>query len=144
VTTYRVGNHWGVTIVREAEPVVLGDNGAHGDDQLVAVVVNGSQVLAERICRLLNADEPYEPPTCGCPVARLKGRIVRHVRECPEDDAPQRFEMPRLDLEERADIRRRVADRAEHRPSSLGDGLGYGPCVGCGELWPCKASRVLA
>jgi len=31
----------------------------------------------------------------------------------------------------------------EHRPMSPGgDGLGYGPCVSCGELWPCKAVRT--
>jgi hypothetical protein len=30
----------------------------------------------------------------------------------------------------------------QHHPQSPGgDGLGYGPCTGCGELWPCKASR---
>jgi hypothetical protein len=35
-----------------------------------------------------------------------------------------------------------VADVGEHRASSPGgDGLGYGPCAGCGELWPCKPSR---
>lgn len=44
MSTYRTGNHWGVTIVREQpEPA-----------QLVAVVVNGDQALAERICTLLN------------------------------------------------------------------------------------------
>ena len=33
----------------------------------------------------------------------------------------------------------------EHRASSRGgDGLGYGPCVACGELWPCKTARPLA
>jgi hypothetical protein len=50
--TYRTGNHWGVTIVRDGVP--LGENGATVGDQLVAVVVNGDQVLAERICTLLN------------------------------------------------------------------------------------------
>jgi hypothetical protein len=30
----------------------------------------------------------------------------------------------------------------EHRPEYPGgDGLGYGRCTGCGELWPCTASR---
>jgi hypothetical protein len=55
MTTYRTGNHWGVTIVREGEP--LGENGKTVGDQLVAVVVNGDQALAERICALLNAEE---------------------------------------------------------------------------------------
>jgi hypothetical protein len=49
VTTYRTGNHWGITIVRE------GDD--EQDAQLVAVVVNGDQALAERICALLNAGQ---------------------------------------------------------------------------------------
>lgn len=44
--------------------------------------------------------------------------------------------------DDRADVARRIAQRAEHRPMSLGgDGLGYGPCVGCAELWPCPTSR---
>lgn len=45
------------------------------------------------------------------------------------------------DAEERADVQRRIAESAEHRPSSVGDGLGYGSCVGCGQLWPCVQSR---
>lgn len=79
--TYRTGNHWGVTIVREGQPGYLfgldvGPEGKHGpacrwpvetcvghpagplaDDQLVAVVVNGDTALAERICALLNIDQ---------------------------------------------------------------------------------------
>lgn len=77
--TYRTGNHWGVTIVREgdgrcpvssdgacisaAEGYARCENGecVHHEsggtrDELVAVVVNGDQALAERICALLNAD----------------------------------------------------------------------------------------
>jgi hypothetical protein len=53
MTTYRTGNHWGVTIVAETE---LGP--AAVDAQLVAVIVNGDQALAEQICELLNADQP--------------------------------------------------------------------------------------
>ena len=58
--TYRTGNHWGVTIVREGSPgATYGEPGGDpGEDELVAVVVNGDQALAQRICRLLNADEP--------------------------------------------------------------------------------------
>jgi len=67
VTTYRTGNHWGVTIVREGEHG--GDcfdtcNG-HPGAQLVAVVVNGDQALAERICALLNGEA--EPCAHGRP-----------------------------------------------------------------------------
>jgi hypothetical protein len=53
VAEYRTGNHWGVTIVREGELGGIGDNW-RTDAQLVAVVVNGDQALAERICALLN------------------------------------------------------------------------------------------
>lgn len=54
VMTYRTGNHWGITIVRES--MVPNDNyGEH--DELVAVVVNGDKALAERICTLLNERE---------------------------------------------------------------------------------------
>lgn len=53
MTTYRTGRHWGVTIVATADaPWPAGME--HPDDQLVAVVVNGDQALAERICALLN------------------------------------------------------------------------------------------
>jgi len=57
VTEYRTGHHWRVTIVREGtQPPDA--NGKRADAQLVAVVVNGDQALAERICALLNASEP--------------------------------------------------------------------------------------
>lgn len=61
--TYRVGNHWGVTIVREGERTPEGH--IVGADQLVAVVVNGDQELAERICALLNAYMPSECTRVG-------------------------------------------------------------------------------
>lgn len=50
---------------------------------------------------------------------------------------------PAPDDLERADVWRRMTQRAEHAPAKAGpDGLGYGPCVGCGELWPCTSSRT--
>lgn len=54
---YRTGHHWGVTIVREARQPTDGTIKL-ARDQLVAVVVNGDQTLAERICALLNGTEP--------------------------------------------------------------------------------------
>lgn len=72
MSTYRTGNHWGVTIVRESnerhaddcyctgdyvEPVCTAMREGPPDAQLVAVVVNGDQALAERICALLNGGE---------------------------------------------------------------------------------------
>jgi hypothetical protein len=57
MSTYRTGNHWGVTIVATADaPWPVGME--HPDDRLVAVVVNGDRELADRICALLNGDEP--------------------------------------------------------------------------------------
>jgi hypothetical protein len=115
VSTYRTGNHWGVTIVREYGHLpVPGVPDGLPRSQLVAVVVNGDWALAERICALLNESDEQELATGR---TKLAG------------------------LQERADVRRRIAERAEHRPSSLGDGLGYGPCTGCGQLWPCEQSR---
>lgn len=56
MSSYRTGNHWGVTIVRSGvEPIEMGKR---ADDELVAVVVNGDTALAERICALLNGDAP--------------------------------------------------------------------------------------
>jgi hypothetical protein len=162
VTTYRTGNHWGITIVRES--LVPNDNyGEH--DQLVAVVVNGDQALAERICALLNFEASSPPPvvahTCTVPVemclepgvhapdapsgpssAPLSASDASGVHRAESGGSGGSEEHSRLTgMQERADVRRRIAEQAEHRPSSLGDGLGYGPCVGCGQLWPCVASR---
>lgn len=52
---YRVGGHWGVTVVREgvAEP---DEQGRRPDAELVAVVVNGDRELAQRIARKLNEE----------------------------------------------------------------------------------------
>lgn len=34
-------------------------------------------------------------------------------------------------------------EAVQHHPQTPGgDGLGYGPCTGCGELWPCTPSRI--
>lgn len=51
--TYRTGNPGGVTIVREG-PGPEDVMGHRSGDELVAVVVNGDQALAERICAALN------------------------------------------------------------------------------------------
>jgi hypothetical protein len=57
VSTYRVGSHWGVTIIREGTLPTDASCYRRDDDQLVAVVVNGDRELAERICALLNAEQ---------------------------------------------------------------------------------------
>ncbi len=66
MTTYRTGNHWGVTIVREGDSTGIcsdrscpdrGDHHSTDHAELVAVVVNGDQALADRICALLNGEE---------------------------------------------------------------------------------------
>lgn len=69
--TYRTGNHWGVTIVREGTGPT-DPQGRRTGDQLVAVVVNGDQTLAERICELLNGETP------GGRRSRLGDLIVMH------------------------------------------------------------------
>jgi hypothetical protein len=72
--TYRTGNHWGVTIVREAQQAPNGSHWHGGGPceecprqaELVAVVVNGDQALAERICALLNAEAASGPTALTC------------------------------------------------------------------------------
>lgn len=62
MTAYRTGNHHGVTIVAEGEGARCGREGhdcARG--HLVAVVVEGGEEFAERICALLNCEEAPEP-----------------------------------------------------------------------------------
>lgn len=53
---YRVGGHWGVTIVREGSGPADG-GGRRAGDVLVAVVLNGDVGLAGRICAGLNGLE---------------------------------------------------------------------------------------
>lgn len=83
MTEYRVGNPWGVTIVREASPADHPCDDTEHTAQLVAVVVNGDTALAERICALLNGEraEP-KPTTCGCPATYERARVERHTAEC--------------------------------------------------------------
>lgn len=106
MTTYRTGRHHGVTIVREAGPrpcdeagqhyycFALGENAEHATDQLVAVVVNGDQALAERIVALLNGDERMravtseldryraaDPEACTCDHDGLDE--IFHLLPCP-------------------------------------------------------------
>lgn len=78
MTTYRTGNHWGVTIVRE-QPI---DGMTAVDAQLVAVVVNGDQALAERICALLN-----EGSALAAILDRWEGRTgeAYDIRQLTED-----------------------------------------------------------
>ena len=57
MTTYRTGNH--CTIVREST-ANLAATGSGLAAELVAVVVNGDQALAARICTLLNMQQDRE------------------------------------------------------------------------------------
>jgi hypothetical protein len=66
MATYRVDNHHGVTIVEEGNGGRCGRPGHDCDrGHLVAVVVDGGQELAERICALLNAYMPSECTRVG-------------------------------------------------------------------------------
>lgn len=53
---YRVGGHWGVTVVREGVQPPDKD-GCRPDAELVAVVVNGDRELAQRIADALTEQE---------------------------------------------------------------------------------------
>lgn len=53
---YRVGNHWGVTIVWEGE-LPPDHEGRRPDDKLAGMINHGDKALAERIVRLLNEDD---------------------------------------------------------------------------------------
>jgi hypothetical protein len=117
MTTYRTGNHWGVTIVREGDPAESvhlirdGDATAQccgktpfelpGTDrlttdpglvaclspasQLVAVVVNGDQALAERIAWLLT----HTCATCMGPQRETVGMVCQ---TCGTDYGPADLE----------------------------------------------------
>lgn len=56
MSMYRVGGHWGVTIIREGvQPTDRA--GRRPDSELVAVVVNGDRELAQRIVDALNQED---------------------------------------------------------------------------------------
>jgi hypothetical protein len=91
VTTYRTGNHWGVTIVREGDADAIcaddrcpdrGDHLSHDGDQLVAVVTNGDKALARRIAWLLT----HTCPTCMGPSRETVGMVCQ---TCGTDYAPE-------------------------------------------------------
>lgn len=89
--TYRTGNHWGVTIVREGQAghawrqfnvgnTVCAEAGCRLAEaehaQLVAVVVNGDQALAERICALLNGEQAIAPRVEAARCAKCDGPLT--------------------------------------------------------------------
>ncbi|MCW2768528.1 MAG: hypothetical protein JWO11_4487 [Nocardioides sp.] len=85
MTTYRTVvsdslGHWGVTIVREQDDE---------QDQLVAVVVNGDQALAERICALLNASGEEWNRVIEYGEAQIRASLgVRDSCICPDPNCP--------------------------------------------------------
>lgn len=89
MTTYRTGNNWGVTIIREGHGEPNASNCGRVDDQLVAVVVNGDQDLAERICERLNAPTPDVPYTHGAAeaLAEVRRRLDAWDKLHPLHDA---------------------------------------------------------
>jgi hypothetical protein len=79
VSTYRVGRHHGVTIVREGERTAEGH--FVGADELVAVVTNGDAALAERICALLNADMDATPRATQDQINAARGVVPMTLEE---------------------------------------------------------------
>lgn len=135
MSTFRTGTHHGVTIVAEPDDndwfCCNREDHDHGRGRLVAVVVNGDTVLAERICALLNADEEpdradpgLDPgvthicPRCGNGYASeitayrcCKGAFrAEPAVMCPSCSHPAYMHRER--------------DRP-HQPSCIGDGPGY-------------------
>ncbi len=107
MTTYRTGNHHGVTIVAENDGARCGREGHDCTrGHLAAVVVDGGVELAERICALLNTQQaladrygaapsgppssPEQPPVGG------SGRPERAQTlsgGCPRHDDEYRIEL---------------------------------------------------
>jgi len=91
VAEYRTGNHHGITIVREGDGARCGrEDHDCNRGHLVAVVVDGGQELAERICALLNASDDPEAGPCvgicaGCtPDCRLVGDSCSCTKAGPD------------------------------------------------------------
>lgn len=78
--TWRVGNHWGVTIIREGAGAPAAD-GRRPDDVLAAVTFD-APALAARIVRLLNEDDARDGHGASehyVEWARQRQQIVRGV-----------------------------------------------------------------
>jgi hypothetical protein len=96
---------WTLTIVRQGKLVTHGDAQVREHDDLVAVVLNQDQALAERICALLNADGDdevvapcLEPAPDAATIAsvmaavdgpyRVGGEVRLEDEDEPDGDAP--------------------------------------------------------
>lgn len=135
MSTYRVKRHWGVTIVRKAGNCDCPSDDPRGDvrhdinqcgladdDELLAVVVNAMPGLtreetAQRICALLNGDEP------GLVETTTLDDLGQGRRTYVPGARPSGW-------------------LGHHRPERRGsDSEGYGMCTGCGQMWPCPGYR---
>ena len=148
MSTYRAGTHHGVTICREGDGHHCG-RPEHDCERghLVAVIVNDDWELAERICGLLNGDEVVYCPTCDLRMyrgTRHPHPLVPSARPISPQSAQDASEVVRSGVSDSESLES-AYPTIEHRPQTPGgDGLGYGPCTGCGELWPCTAFRAVS
>ena len=163
MTTYRVGTHHGVTVIRVGDGTrcdrpdhdcrrghLVGVMLTAEDAALVVPALNAAAEGFSRWCENetnekcsgLEALErtPSLPSDTECDCGHDGLDAMFHLRPCPVAELRAAARKLGYDLT----LQPEPADppQVEHRASSPGgDGLGYGPCVGCGELWPCKASR---
>lgn len=149
MTTYRVGDHHGVTIVREGDGARCG-RPDHDCDRghLVGVMLTAED--AELVVEALNGraahptflDSPRDlSPEEFDEFRTAWQRALGEKAACGRTNPHMPHDFGEMFDEECAGIPS-PEPPVEHRASSPGgDGLGYGPCVGCGELWPCTASR---
>jgi hypothetical protein len=149
VTTYRVGNHQPQNLYRD--DTYIGVMFTAEDAALVVEVLNGTARIegprGHGICDCEGTDsDPTSPTTglamdhhCDCRAVQTAATFLgaysrtKHAEACGNHGTSM-DEFYRS-VEEPPPI--------QHHPETPGsDGLGYGRCTGCGEMWPCKASRV--
>lgn len=136
--TYRTGNHPG-TIAREGQashtwrPFNLGNTVCaevgcvYDEDEhpgLVAVVVNGDQALAERICALLNGDKRSDPAVQTVKSYDADGRLTIHFCTCDHDGLDEMFHLRPCPIAEARIARRRKTPPPPVGPGCICDGSG--------------------
>ncbi len=115
--TYRTGAHWGTTIVRKGTGPV-DDMGHRSGDELVAVVTNGDDRLAELICQRLNVNNRAEDwgACCDSRAAQL-GQLIAE-RHAGADEVAAKIvaglrEWGQIDA---ARLAQQIAERAPETP----------------------------
>lgn len=126
MATYRVGNHQPQNVYRD--DAYIGVMFTAEDAALIVETMNGQRPAicltwigeTAQMCQLPHGHGGACGSGSSTPTCLGRDMDCGRTLPCPDHGPPP----------------------VEHRAETPGgDGLGYGKCTGCGQLWPCMASR---